>query len=56
VSEGSEDTLCHPLRKTRFQPPAARAPTLKLKSRPCRSSRTRYDKAYEVFTGVSEIP
>jgi hypothetical protein len=29
VSEGSEDIICQPLRRTRFQPPAARASTSK---------------------------
>jgi hypothetical protein len=30
VSNASEDMVCHTLRRTRFQPPAARASTLKL--------------------------
>jgi hypothetical protein len=33
MTEGSEDISVHPLRRTRFPPPAARASTLELKSR-----------------------
>jgi hypothetical protein len=56
VSEGSEDTVRHLLRRTRFQPPAARAPTLieEQANVQIRTSQLRQD--CEVCTGVSEFP
>jgi hypothetical protein len=39
-SEGSEDIVCHPLRRPRFQPPAARAPTLIIEEQPYVQIRT----------------